>query len=198
MKSQIGCLIFVFGFLCAHNRAESQFHVFPVDTTAQLKLNALTEAERQLYVLTISAGKIAATSKVCDPPRNHYDLSATLKNNSNDTLKYIVWSTDANIWIVDIQDGYVVPTDVYPCDKDVNHNFITVYTLLPHQSEVIQLSISFKSDIIPVNKEFSIGMIIQRVKTVKDFWYYNNYFSKHSLWRQTINLISSNTIKMTE
>jgi len=189
-------LIFLAGFLCAHSNAESQLRLFPADTTAQLRLNAFTEADRQLYTLTIISGKIAIANAVCDPPRNHYDLSARLTNNSNDTLKYIDWTTDANIWKVDIEDGFVVPTDVYPCDRSIDHNFITYYTLPPHQSAIIQLSIIFKTEVIPINKEFRVGMIIQRVKKIEDFWYYMNYFRKHSLWQQTINLIWSNSIKM--
>jgi hypothetical protein len=180
--------------LFAGFKAEAADFNYLADTSKQLKINALKETERHLYTLTIMPGSFEK-AKSCDPPQTFYRISAELKNNSKDTLKYIDWSSTPSVWSFDKDNLFVFPSNLSPCN-DSNDNYITYYTVPPHQVKRIQLSIQATQGAFPVNKKFKIGLILQRVYNNKDFGFYSNYFLKHELRDQTINMIWSNTIIM--
>jgi hypothetical protein len=196
--SALACIILLPGFLCIGNMVKGTTLVCASDTGQQLKLNVLTMASKKAYTLTITTGKLVKAK--CDPPQTIYNLTAILKNNSNDTLKYIDWTTSSSIWRFDKNNIFVKPSDLSPCfDQVIDHDFIMYYTILPHQSAKVELSIIFRDEVsIPFNKTFKIGVILQRVIKKKDFEYYHTYFLKHELSDQIINLIWSNTISMTK
>jgi len=187
--------IFLTG-LCMRNDVKAAAIIPARDTSGQTKLNALTNRDRASYSLTITPGKTVKAN--CDPHQFIYNLIATLKNNSNDTLKYIDWTSDASIWYFNNNDLYVIPSYLSPCASTIDHNFIMYYTVFPHQSAKIELSVLLKQGVNPINKKFKIGMILQRVFKKKDFEFYSRYFMTHELGNQTINLIWSNAIIMSK
>lgn len=189
-------ILLIICILCIGNNVKGNSRKQYKDTSQQLKLNALTNIDRQVYTLNIDSGKFV--KGICDPAQLVYSLIATIHNNSNDTLKYIDWTGDPNIWCIDKSYVYVAPSNFYPCSNSINHNYITCYTILPHQSTKVKLNILVNSAVDLVNNKFKIGVILQRMIKNSDFWQYQEYFLQHQLYNQTINIIWSNTITMSK
>jgi len=155
----------------------------------------LNKADKSRYTLLISEGKQVKSN--CKPSQTANVINIVLKNNSNDTLKYIDWTCSSMIWKIDNHDFILEPPfefqDCGTCDK----NIVSVFEVLPHKTIALKVYVRKKN--IDYNKaEFKIGMILQRIIYNKDFWVYAHYFMEgnNQLSYQTTNLIWSNSIEI--
>jgi hypothetical protein len=159
-------------------------------------LNALTKADRLKYALIISLSrpvhdqcKISKDSKV-------YKVNIHLQNNSKDTLKYIDWYCSSEIWNADNKKLNIYePFEIDRCGG-CDKNMITYFEVPPHENKALYVYTSRKENNLRTEK-FKIGMILQRVVKMSDFYFYENYFEdKNNLSDQKMNIIWSNSIEM--
>jgi len=87
-----------------------------------------------------------------------YTVSVTLKNNTNDTLRYYTMSCSWwNFYSVDNHD-YKIKTD--NCDK----NIAKILKLAPHKSNTINIILTRNIEQVDQNKQFRIGFRLVKAK----------------------------------
>ena len=164
-------------------------------------LNRLTIKDKQNYKLIVSLGKVAENRcnglGTLNVKTKIYKINVLLQNTSKDTLKYIDWTCSSEIWNIDNNKVNVYPPFMLEncgaCDK----NIIDIYEVPPHKSKELYVYVS-KKDRSLIKPVFKVGIIMQRVTTMKDFWFYENYFfgTNNHINDQKMNLIWSNSIEM--
>jgi hypothetical protein len=156
----------------------------------RVNLNALTQEDRSKYQLSIKLGKQGVD--YCSQPDSFYQVKAELTNNTKDTLEYIDWTCSYAIWFTNNKRLKVHPPEY--CGDICDSNFITSYTVPPHQTKIINLRAYWKNKVQHGTATFRVGMILQRVIKRSDFSYY--FEQGNVLSNQTQNLIWSNTIQI--
>jgi hypothetical protein len=162
-------------------------------------LNRLAIKDKQNYELIVSLGKVAENR--CNGlgilNTKIYKINVLLQNRSKDTLKYIDWTCSSEIWDIDNKRVNVYPPFMLENCGACDSNFIGIFEVPPHKSKELYVYVS-KRDKSSNLCTFKIGIILQRVIKMKDFWFYNNYFfgTKNHISDQKMNLIWSNSIEM--
>jgi len=159
-------------------------------------LNALTPADRLNYNLVINLSRpIEAGCKLLKGSKI-YKVNVLLKNYSKDTLKYIDWTCSSQIWNMDNDKLNVYAPFMLENCGGCDSNFIGVFEIPTHKNKALYVYVSKKENNLGTEK-FKIGMILQRVVKMSDFYFYEDYFEdQNNLRDQKMNIIWSNSIEM--
>ncbi len=163
--------------------------------TETINLNGLSALDRKNYELKV--GKL--TSDQCAKPDTFYSLSATLKNKSKDTLKYIDMSCSHDIWSSNKDNIWAAQQWGTPCDG-CDGNSLKEFEIPPAQSKTIELEAYYKQGVSHVHTKIRVGIILQRVIKKQDWDFYIEYplMNGHffQLHNQVQNRIWSNPIEI--
>jgi hypothetical protein len=164
----------------------------PSITDSITSLNKITNADRSNYILTAATGS---------PVKNPCNLSTAetvnvvLTNRTNDTLRYIDWTCDSQIWVTDNKGLAVKSATQFKACGKCDKNIVYVYNISPHENRNFTLYLD-NPPAPGAKSSFKIGMIVQRVVKLNDWTFYMDYFwtNQHQIKNQIMNIVWSNEI----
>jgi hypothetical protein len=135
-------------------------------------MDTLSISDRKRYLLKIIS--LNPDSDHCAQHADFLKVKIELKNNSNDTLKYIDWSCSHEIWLASNSNIQVVESPgCYPaiCQK----NIIELYEINPKESKEFIKAYLIKGK-SPMELRIKIGMILQQIPSDASFVHFIDYF----------------------
>ncbi|WP_334125403.1 hypothetical protein [Empedobacter brevis] len=132
----------------------------------------------QDYILTVQKGKVLKEDKT-----TYWIIPTTLKNNSNDTLKYFSMSCSwEEFYSVDNKKLEIEPKS---CDK----NIPKILTLAPGKESTVEIKLIINKTIDEPKIKFKIGFNLMKVdngKTIFDYDYKEEQKKKNIIWSNEI------------